>query len=185
MKLFIIGFLFISLSGTFLHFLYDLSNHNKIVGVFSSVNESVWEHIKLALTPAFLYSLIDGYFYGYYNNYFFAKLINILSIIIVMPLLFYGIKFLLKRNIPIINILIFFVTVFISEFSMYKLLLICPVSYFTKYISLVLLFILFACYLLLTIFPLEHIIFKDPMTKKYGFDGHKFIRRFLGLKLSK
>ena len=88
MKIFIIEFFFVSLVGTFLHFLYDLTNHNKLVGVFSAVNESVWEHIKLALTPTFLFSLIDGYFYGYYNNYFFAKLISILSIIIVMPLLF-------------------------------------------------------------------------------------------------
>lgn len=182
MKIFIIGFFFISLLGTFLHFLYDLSNHNKLVGVFSAVNESTWEHIKLALTPTFLYSLIDGYFYGYYDNYFFAKLISILSIIIVMPLLFYGTKLFLKKHITIINILIFFITVFISEVLMYKLLFINPVSYLVKYISLIILFITFACYLLLTIFPLENIIFKDPITKQYGFDGHRFIRKILGLK---
>ena len=87
MKIFIIGFFFISSLGAFLHFLYDISNHNKLVGVFSAVNESTWEHIKLALTPTFIYSLVDGYFYGYYDNYFFAKLISILSIIIVMPII--------------------------------------------------------------------------------------------------
>ena len=102
-----------------------------------------------------------------------------------MPLLFYGTKLILKKHITVINILIFFITVFVSEYLMYKLLIIEPVSYFTEYISLVLLFIIFACYLLLTIFPLEHIIFKDPITKKYGFDGHKIIRRFFGLKLTK
>ncbi len=182
MKIFIIGFFFVSLLGTFLHFLYDLSNHNKLVGVFSAVNESTWEHIKLALTPTFLYSLVDGYFYGYYDNYFFAKLISVLSIIIVMPLLFYGSKLLLKKHITVINILIFFITVFISELLMYKLLFVNSVSYVVKYISLILLFLTFACYLLLTIFPLENIIFKDPITKKYGFDGHKFIRRFFVLK---
>ncbi len=182
MLIFIIGFFFVSLVGTFLHFLYDISNHNKLVGVFSAVNESTWEHIKLALTPTFIYSLIDGYFYGYYDNYFFAKLISILSIVIVMPLLFYGMKLIFKRHITIINILIFFVTIFVSELLMYKLLLISQVPYLVKYISLVLLFIVFACYLLLTVFPLENIIFKDPLTKKYGFDGHKFVRKFLGLK---
>lgn len=182
MKIFIIGFFFVSLLGTFLHFLYDISNHNKLVGVFSAVNESTWEHIKLALTPTFLYSLIDGYFYGSYDNYFFAKLISILSIIIVMPMLFYGSKLFLKKHITIINILIFFITVFISELLMYKLLFINPISYLVKYISLILLFVLFACYLLLTIFPLENIIFKDPLTNKYGFDGHKFIRKLFVLK---
>ncbi len=171
-----------SLIGTFLHFLYDISNHNKIVGVFSAVNESVWEHIKLALTPTFIYSLVDGYFYGYYDNYFFAKLISVLSIIIVMPLLFYGSKLFLKKHITIINILIFFITVFISELLMYRLLFINLISYLVKYISLVLLFIVFGCYLLLTVFPIESIIFKDPITKKYGFDGHKFIRKLFVFK---
>ena len=182
MTIFIIGFLFVSLVGTFLHFIYDISKHNKIVGVFSSVNESVWEHIKLALTPTFIYSLIDGYFYGYYDNYFFAKIISILSIIIVMPILFYGSKLFLKKHITIINILIFFITVFISELLMYKILFINSIVYIVKYISLVSLFIIFACYLLLTTFPLENMIFKDPITKKYGFDGHKFMRRLFGLK---
>ena len=139
MRIFIISFFFVSSLGTFLHFLYDISNHNKLAGVFSAVNESVWEHIKLALTPTFIYSLVDGYIYGYYNNYFFAKLISILSIIVVMPLLFYGTKLFLKRNIAIINVLIFFITVFVSEVLMYKLLFINPVSYPVKYISLVLL----------------------------------------------
>ncbi len=182
MTIFIIGFFFISIFGTLLHFLYDISSHNKIVGVFSSVNESVWEHIKLALTPTFIYSLIDGYFYGAYDNYFFAKLISILSIIIVMPILFYGTKLFLKKHITIINILIFFITVFISELSMYLILFSNPVSYLLKYISLIFLFILFGSYLLLTLFPIESIIFKDPITNKYGYDGHRFIKRIFGIK---
>ena len=182
MKIFIIGFLFVSLIGTFLHFLYDISNHNKMVGVFSSVNESTWEHIKLALTPTFIYSLIDGYAYGCYDNYFFAKLVSVLTIIIVMPLLFYITKLFLKKHITIINILIFLITAFISELLMYKLLFITPVSYIVQYVSLVLLFILFACYLLLTVFPIESVIFKDPITQEYGFDGHRFVRKLFILK---
>ena len=54
------------LLGSFLHFTYDLSNHNKTVALFSAVNESTWEHIKLGLTPYFIWTVIDGI--KYFNN---------------------------------------------------------------------------------------------------------------------
>ena len=45
--------------GTLLHFTYEWSHHNKVVAYFSAVNESTWEHIKIALTPTFIYTIID------------------------------------------------------------------------------------------------------------------------------
>lgn len=36
----IISIIIISIIGTLSHFLYDLCNHNKIIGLFSAVNES-------------------------------------------------------------------------------------------------------------------------------------------------
>ena len=69
----------ISVIGTLSHFLYDFSNQNKIIGIFTSVNESTWEHIKIALTPTIFWSLIDGIIYGTNPNYFFSKCISLLS----------------------------------------------------------------------------------------------------------
>ena len=66
----LISIIVISLVGTLLHFLYDISKHNKFVGIFAAVNESTWEHIKIALTPTFIWGLIDGYIYGVNPNYF-------------------------------------------------------------------------------------------------------------------
>ena len=42
---FLISFLVISIVGTLLHFVYEWSNHNKIVSLFAAVNESTWEHM--------------------------------------------------------------------------------------------------------------------------------------------
>ena len=44
--------------GTLLHFTYKLSGENKIVAVFSSINESVWEHLKLLYFPMLLSTII-------------------------------------------------------------------------------------------------------------------------------
>jgi hypothetical protein len=41
------GYAITSLGGTILHFLYDWSGKSRLVAVFSGVNESTWEHMKL------------------------------------------------------------------------------------------------------------------------------------------
>ena len=60
----IISFLFVSIIGTLFHFTYDYFNHNKVASIFSAVNESTWEHIKMGLSSALLFSIFDGFKYG-------------------------------------------------------------------------------------------------------------------------
>ena len=62
-KIIIIACIVSILLGVFLHFAYDISGQNAIVGIFAPVNESVWEHLKLILIPFTLFS-IAFYFYS-------------------------------------------------------------------------------------------------------------------------
>lgn len=48
----LLGFALIVLLGTALHYTYALSGECWLVGVFSAMNESVWEHLKLAVWPS-------------------------------------------------------------------------------------------------------------------------------------
>lgn len=168
----ILSIIVISIIGTISHFLYDLSNHNKILGLFVAVNESTWEHIKIAITPTLLYSLYDGIIYGFNPNYFTAKLISLLSLCIFIPLIFYTYQIFTKKSIAFINILIFYISIIISQFLFYCIINAEPVSKIIQYISVVGLFILFGAYLLLTLLPLKNPLFKDPITNKYGFNRH-------------
>ena len=52
------GFLFVSVLGTALHFLYEWSGENTLAALVSGVNESVWEHMKLLFVPVFLWLLL-------------------------------------------------------------------------------------------------------------------------------
>lgn len=45
--------------GTLNHFLYDWSGKNPVIALFTPVNESVWEHMKLLFFPFLLLSLIE------------------------------------------------------------------------------------------------------------------------------
>ena len=51
----LLGIPMIFIAGTILHFLFDWLMGFQPVGVFSAVNESVWEHLKLVLWPMALW----------------------------------------------------------------------------------------------------------------------------------
>lgn len=56
----IAGVLFTVAVGTLLHFTYAWSGGNRIVAVFSAVNESIWEHGKLLAVPWILWSVVEA-----------------------------------------------------------------------------------------------------------------------------
>lgn len=68
------GICFIIIFGSILHFTFEWAGHNPIVGVFSAVNESVWEHLKLGFWPAIVFARIEfKYLKKSTNNFLFAK----------------------------------------------------------------------------------------------------------------
>ena len=111
----IVGILVVSIIGTLLHFVYEFSKHNKVVGLFSAVNESTWEHIKIALTAMFFWSLIDGALYGALANYFVAKFVSLFAVIVLIPLLFYGYKALLGKDFLFMDVIVFNVVIICSQ----------------------------------------------------------------------
>ena len=168
----LLSIIIISVVGTIAHFIYELSSHNKIVGLFGAVNESTWEHIKIALTATILWSLVDGFLYGANPNYFLAKLLSLLIIIFLMPTLFYGYQLLFKKDNAFINILIFYLVIISSQLLFYHFLKLNPINYIGQYLSCIGTFIIFGAYMTLTIMPIKNLLFKDPITNKYGFKGH-------------
>ena len=52
-------FIFISVLGVLLHFTYEWSGDNAVVGLFSAVNESTWEHLKLLSFPFLLLTILE------------------------------------------------------------------------------------------------------------------------------
>ena len=50
-----IGFFFVLILGTLLHFSFSWLREAPVAGLFSAVNESTWEHMKLLFFPSFLY----------------------------------------------------------------------------------------------------------------------------------
>lgn len=105
-----VGFIFTGVFGSLLHFLYDWTGQNPVVGAFSAVNESVWEHMKLLFFPMLVFSFIEYRFIGKeYSNFWCTKAIGTVVGLALIPTLYYTYTGSLGIQIDLINIAIFFI----------------------------------------------------------------------------
>ena len=109
------GFIFTSIIGTLLHFAYDWSNQSFFFSLFSAINESIWEHMKLLFFPMLLFSFIEYYvLLKKQQNFWCIKLIGIVIGLILIPVLYYSYTGIFGIFSDFINISIFFICAFIS-----------------------------------------------------------------------
>ena len=95
--------------GCLLHFTYAWSHQNKFVGMFSATSESVWDHIKIALVPIYLCFIFDW-------QSVTAAVLALATVAVTIPAIFFFEKLILKRNYLVIDIIIFCISVFLSQY---------------------------------------------------------------------
>jgi hypothetical protein len=166
-KFTIFSIVFVAILGTLLHFSFEWSNDNLLVGAFSAVNESTWEHLKLLFFPMLITTIL-GYFYiGKDLSVFLcARVFGIISAILFTIIFFYTYSGILGTNISFLNIATFYIAVITGEYISYKVMLsnlACNNS--RAIISLVLLFF---CFIFFTYFPPKIGLFKVPLINGYG-----------------
>jgi len=167
------GIVFIVIVGSMLHFTFELSGHQPVVGVFSAVNESVWEHLKLGFWPALVWALFEyRSIRESTNNFFFAKTVGIYLIPIVIPILFYSYTAVIGESVLVIDILTFVVAVIVGQLVSYKLLTYGKLPDMLNNISLVALVLLGVAFVLFTFHPPHLSLFRDPVTGEYGITNH-------------
>ena len=119
----IIGTIFIFLFGSLLHFTYSLSKENKIIGLISAINESVFEHTKLLVFPTIIWWMLIYLIKKEELNldldkWMFSLIIALItSIIMVITIYSSYIKSFSKsgKGIVFIDILIFLFASFVGE----------------------------------------------------------------------
>ena len=90
----------LGLIGSLLHFVFDWTKHNRFVAVFAAVNESYWEHIKIAVWPVMLLQLVLFISGGHqFASFIPAATIALYSIPVTMVGVIYSYKMITKRNI--------------------------------------------------------------------------------------
>lgn len=162
----IIGIIFVIIAGTLAHFLYGWTGNNPIVGLFTPINESVWEHMKLLFFPMLLYSLIMILkFHRKYSCITSALCFGILVGAFLIPLFYYTYTFILNKNVFILDIGTFIASIVIAFWLSYKLTLSCRLESYTSLLC-IMVCLLFACFLAFTYRPPNITIFQDPTISK-------------------
>lgn len=162
------GFGFTVLSGTLLHFLYDWTGQTTWSALFSGVNESTWEHMKLLYVPLLLFAVVQFFFFREYKNFWCVKLTGTICGLILIPVLFYTYNGAVGPSPDWLNIAIFYISaaaVFYLEWKLFQ------AEWPKKCLSRLSLYILIGIgifFIVFTFWPPRIPLFQDPLNGSYG-----------------
>lgn len=152
-----------------IHFVYDLAP-NFLTSIFFSVNESVWEHMKIIYTSILISSIIEHFIYKHkkieVNNFLLS--IPIISIIgIIFYIITYTIVELFIPHNLIMALIIMLLTYILSEIISYYILNMNEIKH-QKVIGLSLIIISYIVFTYLTYNPPQTNLFLDVEKNIYG-----------------
>lgn len=157
------GAIFVIITGTVSHFIYELSGNNFLFGFFFPVNESTWEHMKLCFFPMLLYSIfMNKRIKKDYPCVTSSLLFGILLGTFLIPTIFYTYSGILGRNCLPLDIATFILSVLIAFTAVYRLSLTCKLHACAQWLTLSV-FITAVCFLLFTYLPPPIGIFIAPV----------------------
>lgn len=114
---------FVSVSGTLLHFVYEWSGNNRVVGIFAPVNESVFEHLKLVFFPVLLFTLLQYVLCQEIRScLLWIKWKTVLGSMAFIVIFFYCYTGILQKDVPWLDIGSFYVAVLLNSLWAYKAL---------------------------------------------------------------
>jgi hypothetical protein len=109
--------------GSLLHFAWAWSGRSTALAVFAAMNESTWEHLKLAFWPALLLSPIQRWSYGKPPGWLPGTAIRCLLPSVLIVVLFYGYTSALGAHYLAADLATFVVAIFVGELLGHRVLL--------------------------------------------------------------
>lgn len=165
-----VGFLFVSVLGTLLHFLFEWTGGSLPAALISAVNESIWEHMKLLYYPMLVFALAEYRAWGKAVPAFWCvKLAGLALGLALIPVLYYTYTGILGISADWFNITIFFLSAaatYRTETKLFQRDISCSLPAGAAFA----LFLLpIATFTVLTFLPPHIPFFEDPLTGTYGF----------------
>lgn len=149
----LIGIIFVIITGSLFHFVYNWSDNNAFIALFFPINESTWEHMKLGFLPMLLYSFfMNQKLRKEYPCITSALLSGILINTFSIPIIFYTYTGMLGKEIFVLDIGTFIMSVLIAFYAVYHLTLSCHAEAYAETL-LLLVCITGICFLVFTYEP--------------------------------
>lgn len=163
------GFVFVSAVGSLCHFVFEWSGYNSAAGLFTPINESTWEHLKLLFFPYLIWTVVQYFLMKSEKGIFASKLIGALLGMLAIVMLFYTYTGAMGKSIEFLNILIFFIgvlTAFAADYILIKSGRLS--SLLCDNISIAVFAVISALFFIFTFAPPLVPLFKDPQNSSYG-----------------
>ena len=167
-----VGFIVTGLLGTFLHFLFDITGGSVVAALFSAVNESVSEHMKLIFYPMVIFAVIEYFAWGKeQENFWCVKLIGILLSLAFIPVAYYTYTGILGVNADWFNITVFFLAAGLGYFIETKLFQRDFSCKLPAWAAIGILLLIGATFTVFTFLPPGIPFFQDPQNGTYGYQS--------------
>ena len=151
------------------HFIYEWIP-STLTSIFFPVNESIWEHMKLFISPICFYGIIDYIILTKtkvpFNNFLLNILVTSVSSIFIYLIIFLPVYNLIGENM-IFSISLMIIVIIISQIISYYILRLNHIKY-ANIISLVLIILIYILFGYLTYHPIHNYIFLDKHHNIYG-----------------
>lgn len=157
--------------GTVMHFLYDLTNKNIFIGLFSAINESVWEHTKMVLMPIIfwwsIYYILRVKKYNIDKNRWFTGSLVALCISIISVIgLYYFYTGAFGIKLVSVDIAILFIALCFAQFLGLHVYKYC--KGINTNIVILIFIVIIVLYVIFTFYPPLIPVFKDGISGRYG-----------------
>ena len=168
---FIIGIPIMFILGSLAHFAYDWSCKSAIIGIFTPVNESIWEHLKLSVYPTFIWYFIGLILFLHRINWYewcVCCVFSILMSVIIITSFYYTYTGALGVHSFYIDIFSLFLGLAIAQGLSLYIYNNARLTILQFYLSIIIGSLIIFSFTLFTFVPPKLPIFMDPETKQYG-----------------
>lgn len=166
----VIGFIFTVVLGSLWHFIYEWTGGSSLAGLFTPVNESTWEHLKIIFFPMLIYGIVEFILYGrFVRNFVPVLAVSMLIGMAAIVVLFYTYTGIVGESYLLVDIGTFIIGALLAyAFSCRTL----DTDLFTSgpavAVGWLLIAVMTALFILFTMNPPHINLFLDPVTQGYG-----------------
>lgn len=162
----IFGFLFVSISSTFLNYIYDIFSINKITNFLVPIdNKSIWNKINITVLPVIIWSMIELPVLGDNGNFVIGVIMNIvISCAIIYEIKYSALVFFNKEG-NFINLMAIYAATMLGQVMQFMILKMKPFFNGNYLISIIAMLVILLIYVLIRLYPPKTIFFKGNEKK--------------------
>lgn len=168
-----LGSALVFIAGALLHFAFDWLGAWRPAALLAAVNESVWEHLKIAFWPGLIWAVAERPFVHAPRGAFWAaRGVGLACVSIVIVAIFHAYTGLIGHNLLIVDIALFAIAIAVGQAVSATLAAPAARALGLRSAGLLLLAAQIGAFSIFTLHPPALALFQDPRTGLYGLEAH-------------